>query len=188
MKIGLDFDGVISDCGKLKVNGAKRLYGIDIPHAKFKKEIVIGEKHLTAGQYRELQKTIYGTREFGLSMDPVDGMLQYLPLLVSEDHDIRIVTSRGEMEMEIAKEWSIGLGLKLNFTSVGNKSKAQAVHGLDLYVDDDLDKLEPLVEIVPNLFMFSWGYNDHIDIGSVAKRVASWEELYRTIHTLENGR
>jgi len=36
MKIGLDFDGVISDCGKLKSDGAKKLYGFDIPSAKFK--------------------------------------------------------------------------------------------------------------------------------------------------------
>ena len=41
MKIGLDFDGVISDCGKLKSDSAKKLYGVDIPSAKFKKEIVV---------------------------------------------------------------------------------------------------------------------------------------------------
>ena len=105
MKIGLDFDGVISDCGKLKSDGAKKLYGIDIPPAKFKKEIVVGEKHLTANQYRELQKIIYGTREIGFLMEPVDDVLHYLPLLVAEGHIVLIVTSRWEVELEIAKEW-----------------------------------------------------------------------------------
>ena len=189
MKIGLDFDGVISDCGKLKSDGAKKLYGVDIPPAKFKKEIVVGEKHLTANQYRELQKIIYGTREIGFLMEPVGGVLHHLPLLVAEGHIILIVTSRGEVEIEIAKEWSLLQGLQLDFVGVGyGNSKADAATGLNLYVDDDLDKLEPLVDVVPHRFLFSWGYNAHVDIGTIAKRIASWEELYRAVQALENSR
>src|SRR3989344_4748330 len=172
MKIGLDFDGVISDCGKLKSDGAKKLYGVDIPPAKFKKEIVVGEKHLTAEQYRELQKSIYGTKELGFLMELVDGAHYYISQLVADGHSVLVITSRGEVELKIAKEWSVLQGLKLNFVGVdyGN-SKAGAAARLDLYVDDDLDKLEPLVGMVPNLFLFSWGYNQHIDIGSIAKRI-----------------
>ncbi len=185
MKIGLDFDGVISDCGKLKSDGAKKLYGVDIPPAKFKKGIVVGEKHLTMEQYRELQKIIYGTREIGFLMEPVDGVLQYLPKLVADGYIVLVITSRGEVELEIAKEWSVRQGLQLNFVGVGyGNSKANAATGLDLYVDDDLDKLEPLVGVVPHRFLFSWGYNAHVDVGTVAKRVASWEELYHIIQTL----
>jgi len=184
MKIGLDFDGVISDCGKLKSDGAKRLYGVDIPPAKFKKEIVVGEKYLTAEQYHELQKIIYGTREIGFLMEPVGGVLHYLPRLIANGHAVLVVTSRGEVELEIAKEWSVHQGLRLDFVGVGYRnSKAGAATGLDLYVDDDLDKLKPLVGVVPHRFLFSWGYNAHINIGKVAKRLASWEELYNTIQT-----
>lgn len=188
MKIGLDFDGVISDCGKLKSDGAKKLYGVDIPPAKFKKEIVVGEKHLTAEQYRELQQIIYGTREIGFLMELVDGALHYLPRLVIDGHTVLIVTSRGEVGLGIAKEWSARQGLQLNFVGVGyGNSKADAAAGLDLYVDDDLDKLEPLVGVVPHRFLFSWGYNAHVDVGTTAKRVASWEELYSTIQVLGGG-
>lgn len=179
MKIGLDFDGVISDCGKLKSDGAKRLYGVDIPPAKFKKEIVVGERHLTAEQYHELQKTIYGTREIGFLMEPVDGVLRYLPQLVADGHTVLVVTSRGEAELEIAREWSMRQRLKLDFVGVGyGNSKADAAVGLDLYMDDDLDKLEPLVSVVPHRFLFSWGYNAHVDVGTIAKRIASWNEFY----------
>lgn len=185
MKIGLDFDGVISNCGKLKSDGAKKLYGVDIPPAKFKKEIVVGGKHLTMEQYRELQKIIYGTREIGFLMEPVDGVLYYLPKLIEDGHTVLVVTSRGEVELEIAKEWSVRQGLQLNCIGVGyGNSKANAANGLNLYVDDDLDKLEPLVSMVPHLFLFSWDYNVHVNIGTVAKRVASWKELYRTIQAL----
>lgn len=57
--------------------------------------------------------------------------------------------------------------------------------GLDLYVDDDFDKLEPLVGVVPHLFLFSWGYNAHEEVGTIAKRVASREGLYYAIKHLE---
>lgn len=185
MKIGLDFDGVISDCGKLKSDAAKNLYGLDIPPEKFKKEIVIGEGHLTADQYRDLQKTIYGTREVGFLMEPVAGMLEGIPQLIALGHTLLIVTSRGEVELEIAKEWSVNQGLTLDFIGVGyGVSKASACAGLDIYIDDDLDKLEPLVEIVPHRFLFSWGYNSHIDVRTVAKRIGSWKEFRRTIESL----
>lgn len=178
MKIGLDFDGVISNCGQLKTEGARRMYGVEIPPEKFKKEIVIGEKLLTSEQYRTLQRAIYGTRELGLLMEPVDGVLRFLPLLVAEGHTILVVTSRGDVELQIAKEWSVLRGLQLDFVGVGyGASKADAAIGLDLYVDDDLDKLEPLVGIVPNLFLFSWGYNIHVDTGSIP-RLDSWEAMY----------
>lgn len=185
MKIGLDFDGVISDCGKLKSDAAKKFYGLDIPPEKFKKEIVIGEGHLTAEQYHDLQKIIYGTRVAGFLMEPVSGMLESIPQLLALGHTLLIVTSRGEVELEIAKEWSIRQGLALDFIGVGyGVNKAGACTGLDVYIDDDLDKLEPLVGIVPQRFLFSWGYNSHIDEGRVAKRVGSWGEFCKTIESL----
>ncbi|MEK7114875.1 MAG: hypothetical protein AAB847_00740 [Patescibacteria group bacterium] len=188
MKIGFDFDGVISDCGKLKSDGAKKLYGLDIPPHKFKREVIIEEGILTAEQYRNLQKIIYGTREIGFLMELVDGVLQYISKLLTENHTILIITSRGEVELEIAKKWSLKQGLKLNFVGVGyGKSKAGAAEGLDVYVDDDLDKLEPLIDVVPHRFLFSWGYNANVDTGKIARRVASWKELYDIIHKLEKG-
>lgn len=188
MNIGLDFDGVISDCGKLKSDGCKKLYGVNIPPAKFKKEIVVGEKYLTLEQYCKLQKIIYETREIGFLMEPVEGVLHFLPLLIAEGHTVLVVTSRGEVGLEIAKEWTAQQKMQLNFVGVGyGNSKASAASGLDLYVDDDLDKLEPLVGIVPHRFLFSWDYNSHAEIGDVCRRLASWEDLYRTIKTLGGG-
>lgn len=182
MKIGLDFDGVISDCGKLKSDVTKELYGLDIPPEKFKKEIVIGEGYLTSNQYRDLQNIIYKTREFGFLMKPVAGVLESIPYLLALEHTLLIVTSRGEIELEIAKEWSFNQGLTLDFIGVGyGVSKANACKGLDIYIDDDFEKLEPLVGIVPHRFLFSWGYNSHIEVGTVANRISSWEEFCKTI-------
>lgn len=185
MKIGLDFDGVISDCGKLKSFGAKKLYGIDITPAKFKKEIVVGEGYLTIEQYRELQKIIYGTWKVGFLMQPVNGVLDFLPRLIADGHDLVVVTSRDGTELEIAKKWSIQQGLSLSFIGVGYaNNKAEAARGLDVYIDDDIDKLEPLVGVVKYRYLFSWDYNVHIETGNVAKRIASWSEFYHIISTI----
>lgn len=186
MKIGVDFDGVCSDCGQLKSDAALELYGLVIPPEKFKKELVVGGGILTLEQYHSLQKTIYGTREYGLRMQMVANARARMNRLRARGHTISCVTSRSGPELVIAEEWAGLKGLGLSFTGVGyGISKAAACQGLDVYIDDDLDKLEPLQEIVPHRFLFSWGYNAHIDAGSVARRVSSWGEFDDAIQQLE---
>jgi len=188
MRIGLDFDGVISDCGQLKSDSALKLYGISIPPRLFKKEIVVGEGHLRLEQYRHLQKEIYHGRELGLLMEPVPGVHLFLSKLRDRGHEIVVVTSREPEACEIALEWALSQGLDLELIGVGygnSKAEAAQARNLDVYADDDLDKLVPPTGIVPHLFLFSWGYNEHINEQGIAKRVASWEDLYRIIVTLE---
>jgi len=189
MKIGLDFDGVISDCSRLKSDGAEQLYGLKIPPEKFKKELVVDTGILTLEQYRYLQKQIYGNREIGLKMLPVSGVLEFVPRLRRDGHDLIIVTSRGELESKVAQEWMKLKGLDLPLVWVGGGvSKVEACRGLDVYIDDDLDKLEPLVGVVPHRYLFSWGYNRHIEVPqAIAKRVESWEHFYNEISRLKEN-
>ena len=78
-------------------------------------------------------------------------------------------------------------GLSLPLVAVGGgASKAKACSGLNVYMDDDLDKLEPLVNIVPNRFLFSWGYNSHVWEGNIAKRISSWQDFYKEIEKLKS--
>lgn len=187
MKIGLDFDGVIADCGRLKSAAALKFCGAVIPPEDFKKELVIERGLLTLDQYRELQRLIYGTREWGLTMEPVPDVFTYLETLANR-HDVSVVTSRGEQETEIAREWleMQGKARLISFISVGyGNAKSKALRGYDVFVDDDLDKIEPLIDIVPHRFLFSWGYNRHLSEGDVAQRVESWRELYQRIQELE---
>lgn len=182
MKIGLDFDGVISDCGQLKSNAAKMLYGLDIPACDFKKESIIGGGHMTAAQYAAFQDIIYRTRDAAHFMHPVDGMAESIRRLADDGHTLTVVTSRDGEGLEIAKQWSAEQGLSLDFIGVGHGvSKAGACAGLDAFVDDDLDKLEQLVGVVPRRFLFSWGYNKHLAEEATAKRVGSWQEFCEEI-------
>jgi len=180
MKIGLDFDGVIADNNKLKTDGAKFLYNLDIPSGQFKKEILIKNNILTLEQYRELQRFIYGSERSNLKMDPVDGVLEYLPKIISAGNEILVVTSRSEEAVPFMKTWSESNGLNLDFIALGyGNSKKEATAHLDLYVDDDLDKLLDLT--TPERVLFSWAYNSHFkDLGDI-KRVGSWSELYDLI-------
>jgi uncharacterized HAD superfamily protein len=189
MRIGLDFDGVIADCGRLKSETALRLYGVQIPPADFKKELVISRGLLTLEQYRAMQKLIYETVEAGMKAMPVPEALTYLKPLTKQHH-VQIITSRTENGTEVARQW-LALqdpGLEIEFTSVGpQNSKAEAVNGYDIYVDDDLDKIEPLVEVVPHRFLLSWGYNQHVQEGSIAQRVGSWTDLYKRIAEIDGS-
>lgn len=182
MNIGLDFDGVISDCGRLKAEAAKRMYGIAIHPDNFKTELVVGKGILTLEQYRALQKRIYETVDFAQHMLPVDGVFEYMPRLQEEGHCLSVITSRGEQGCAIARRWMEKHNLSLSLKGVGSGvPKTEACRGLEVYVDDDLDKLQPLVSAVPHRYLFSWGYNQHTHNSAVAERVTSWKELYERI-------
>lgn len=191
MNIGLGFNGVITDCSNLKSFAAMNLYGVIIPPKDFKKEIVIASGILTEKQYCEIQRFIYETKEWGLSMEMVDGEIPvYLNHFDREGHKLVVVTSRDGTALDVAKEWSRRQGIDhyFEFVETGDQSKVEALRGFDLYVDDDLDKLEPLVGIVPQLLLFSRGCNNHGLNEGFAKRVSSWEELHHVIEVYGGAR
>lgn len=120
-------------------------------------------------------------------MEPVPGALELIPRLIASNHLVTIITSRTGTELEVAKTWSIEQGLNLDFIGVGYQmSKAEACAGLDIFIDDDLDKLKPLADVVPNRFLFSWGYNTHIETGTMIQRISSWQELFDKVTRLSN--
>jgi len=75
------------------------------------------------------------------------------------------------------------IGLNFTFIGVGGGvKKIEACRGLDVYIDDDLDKLEPLVGIVPYRFLLTHEYNlteKPRDVG--VERIIGWPALYREI-------
>lgn len=189
MKIGLDFDGVITNCGKLRSDAGKKLYGIDVSPDLFRRDYVVEKGLLTHEQYDDFQQKIYGTRDIGLLMEPVEDAFHYIKLLQKERHHVSVVTSRGEVELGIAKEWSRKHRLSLNIIGVGQKnSKAKALTGFDVFIDDNLDKLIQLIGYVNHRFLFSWGYNHDEEETGIATRIASWKEFYTSIQTLSDGR
>lgn len=179
MKIGLDFDGVISDCLEIKSRFAKKMYGVDIAPHDFKKEIVFERKLLTPEQYRSLQKKIYEDREIGLTINEVPGMIEGIQTLI-KNHEVVIITSRGESSVKIAKEWLGRRKIDLPFISVEYGTDKILAKDCDVFIDDDLEKLLPLVGFVPNLYLFSWPYNQN-DSNPAVNLVNNWEDFLNKI-------
>ncbi|TAL19585.1 hypothetical protein EPN90_03045 [Patescibacteria group bacterium] len=177
-KIGIDFDGVIADTSSLKQEQARLLYGVSIPPHQFKEQLVTGMGILTQPQYRALMRRVCGTREVGLRMAPLPGAVPSLRRLLDGGHRCTVITSREAEELAIASEWCAARGLAPEFVSVGYaKPKVEVARGLDVYIDDDLQKLLPLVGNTPNLFLFHQSYNAHEAEPPEIRRVSSWAEL-----------
>lgn len=179
LRIGLDFDGVFGDCEQLKNDVAEDLYG-------------------TA--YRELQEearcvvrdTAYGDPDRVAVMDPIPDVFQYIAQLKADGHDLVVITSRDGDLLSQAEAWYEQQCAvhpydtpDLSFIGVGyhnDKRTACNEQEVDVFVDDDLHKLEPLVETVPHRFHFINGA-DESDPG-IATPVRHWEELYQHITEL----
>lgn len=180
MKIGLDFDGVIANSHPLKALAAKEKFGVEIPIEQFRKKVVVGTRLLTAEQYREVGVLAMNG---SYPIPPVLDVLVYLPLLLRDRHLLSIITSRTKEALEFAKKWLAEYHLPdLPIQGVGyGLSKAKACEGLDVYIDDDLEKLLPLVGQVRNLLFFSWPWNLHEKQPVGITRVSSWYELYNHV-------
>lgn len=185
LRIGIDFDGVIADCTDLKREQSQRLYGIDIPPHRCKEKFVIEDGLMTREQYRAIMENVCTTRECGLRMRPIEGAIAAIRSLQDRGHSVKIVTSREDEEVEIAREWSRMQGLDVDFVSVGyGKDKTDAVRGMDIYIDDDVYRLRPLEGVVGRLFLMTWEYNRLEEHPPFVERVDSWDDLSQRLEEI----
>ena len=178
MKIGLDFDGVVADVGKLKSSWARELFGLDVDfnNPDLDKKELISKKR----QSELLDFVINDVASFA-HLRPVRGAVTGVKKLVKK-HNVEIITGREGAALEAAKTWLKKHKLDIKITSVGaGNSKRSFVKGLDIFVDDSLINLAEMVKVVPNRFLFSWGYNEEYKEGDTAIRARSWEDLYSRI-------
>lgn len=185
MNIGLDFDGVIANAGLLKSEIAKERFGFWVPPEHFKKETIVTKGLLTVAEYFDFTRSIFGEMKYGTRMKEVPRAIEHIQRLLQLGHQVSVVTSRAQESLEVAKAWCDQKSLQINIEGVGTgNTKAGACSGLDVFIDDDLDKLEPLVEVVPHRFLFSWEYNEHHETGAIAKRVSGWPDFFTAITAL----
>lgn len=181
MNIGLDFDGVIANTHPLKAIVAKERFGVNIPPENFARKNIVGKGILTLEQYIQVGQEVMG----GIYLMPeVADALFYINLLAGEKHSLKVITSRTESMLDVANKWLYDHGLAcIPIVGVGyNIQKTKACKGLDLYIDDDLEKLLPLVGSVPHLLFFSWPWNISEKEPSGIIRVTSWWDIYNYVH------
>ncbi len=185
MKIGLDFDGVFTDCGKHKMNLALKLFHQPIASEDFRKEIVLNNGWLSPDQYQQVQDAVYDSMEYGLDIPEVDKCFDYLKKLLFQGNEAVIVTSRHGLGLEVARTWLLRRGWNLPILNTPHPlPKTELVRGCDVYIDDDLDKLELMIGMVPNLFLMHWGYNSQDVVNGSIKRIYSWADFYEKVNLL----
>lgn len=182
MRIGLDYDGVITDSRELKSKRAQEEYGVRIPVSLFKWHQVVQGGLLTAQQYRDIQRAVHFGETENILAPFLPGLESYLPQLLV-GNEVRIVTGRDGDAARFASSRLRGIGIGIPLTGVGHGvSKRDATRGLDVFIDDDLDKLVDLE--VPHRFLFTHEYNLHERLPEGIKRVYSWEDLYQKIEKI----
>lgn len=184
LNLGFDFDGVFTDCSKLKSYAARTLYNKEIPPEQCNWQHIVNGGILTAEQYRELQRQIYGERAFVSRTEAVPGAISYAQRFQQAGHNVKIVTARTDEWAYLAREWLLERGAHIPLTATRRRDKTEACKGLDLFVDDDLDKLLPLIRTVKHLYLFSWPCNQNTPLPREIQRVRSWYDIHTTIGVL----
>lgn len=194
MKIGLDFDGVIVDSAAMKARQIKSRFGVVLPHAVFHRGSIMrgGAPGITFRQYNEAKRDVYWRAPTASEMIPIPGAIWYANKLADDGHSIFVISSRSRRAARFARSWCKQKRLPLTLVmGVGmdrmDKSEAARKCGLDVFVDNDLEKLILLGSVVRHKFLFTWHNNKHDDVGGVAERVFGWSGLYEAIRRISKN-
>jgi uncharacterized HAD superfamily protein len=183
MKIGLDFDGVITDSDKLKAELAFELFGKKIKPEQANKKYLFSNNVLTKEEYTKVQQYAYINDKFHNRLEEIPGAIAGLRSLL-EKHEIKIITSRDGEALRLAKEWLKARDIECEMSGMGyGVSKHSAMTGEDVFVDDDLPKLEQLKGVVGRLILFNsrgiFAEESAEDI--LVERVSSWDDLLKVL-------
>lgn len=181
MKVGLDFDDVVVRSHMLKSVLAENLFGIKIHPTKFRREWVLESGILTQEQYDHIGRETFSGK---YPLVPARSSVKYINLLQENGHSVEVVTSRSYADKTLppALEWFKAYNLDIHVEGVGHGlSKVEACTGLDLFVDDDIHKLLPLIGVVKNLIHFVWPYDEVTTRVDEVARIRGWDLLYAEI-------
>jgi len=191
MRIGVDFDGVISDCTIVKQMLAKQWYNVNLRPEECTTDIaknIIGKE-----QYERLYKTIE-SGDLALSCSPTPNCAATLGKLIVDGHRIVIVTSldvpkRGYAFEFIKKNkipyhhW-ISLPWRENEKGILERVKKKFIITklyLDVLIDDSYENLEPLIGTGVLLLLFDQPWNRHIKEQKGIIRAKGWSEIYKLL-------
>ncbi len=165
LRLGIDFDGVISDTIAAMIDYASAVHGIDLaPHECL---VPAGPARLGVEAYQALIADAHGT-EYALGMPAIPGALEAIA-----DHGARrdavIVTARGGSAFDHTSTWLARAGLRdvlQDVVSSRGVTKAEVATrlGLDVLLDDVPANPQDLPRsVVPA----SWSavYNDALPVG-----------------------
>jgi uncharacterized HAD superfamily protein len=180
MKIGLDFDGVFCNASKLLKNGANYLFGVDLPENKTIEQTAVKEKILTKKQFKELKSFVFGNISRNLQINPVEDVDTACQTLINRGHQVKIITKRNA-GVQTVHDLCEKIGIEIPIIGMKpGQPKSSVSERFDIFLDDSPNILKDLEGFIPNLFLFSWSYNQDFKSCSV-NRVNSWSEFVQKV-------
>lgn len=184
MRVGLDFDGVISDTIPSMIEFARVTHGLHL--SPLDCVAPDGPAGLGSEVWLRLITDTHAT-PYALSMPPMFGTADGLARL-SDRHEVVVVTARRGGALENTRIWLDHHGLAghvADIVSSAGKTKADIAHelGLALLVDDVIENLHGLCgPVVPVL----WDaiYNRDALVDTWIRRVSGWSDVTDLVRTL----
>ena len=149
-----------------------------------------GVHGITCKKYRKVKTNAFWNKTTAIEIIPVPGAIACINKLHDDGHSIFVISSRSRRSARIADAWCRHKQLPLAEDVIGvgmdrmDKSEAARKYGLDVFVDNDLEKLRLLDGVVRHKFLFTWHNNKNDDVGDVAERVIGWSGLYEAIRRI----
>jgi uncharacterized protein len=181
LSIGLDFDGVIANTPALKSVAAKEVIGKDVEPEEMLARNVIDKNLMTMDEYHALQREVFFENpQWHNFLHAMKGAPEGIKELQNFGHHVTCVTSRTPDAVSLARQWIEKEGMEIEIHDMeghnGKMSVAKEL-GLNVFIDDDPQYLEPMVGQIDNLFLYSWVYNQDYDVGQNITRTGSWSDI-----------
>lgn len=185
MRLGIDFDGTVTDAPGMQRAYAARRWGVELSELQVMRAgagPVLGED-----RYARMGDALWGP--LTAVTPPQADALRILGQLVAE-HEVDIITARHGNEAAFARRWlaARGIDIRVVHTSSQPKIATCARLGIDLLLDDDIVRHgEALLAVGTLPVLYEHPHNREAARPEGMRAVASWtafatlvEELDRT--------
>jgi uncharacterized HAD superfamily protein len=185
MKLGFDIDGVIANFSQPLLQTIKKNYGLSLAEkdiTRFSLSTVLGITHA------EETQLVTDILQQDLPIYP--GAKETLEQLSREGHSIYLLTGRYTPLRELTQTWLKGKGVpynELHLLEMGKKYQVD-IDGLDVIVEDSLEEALEWSSRVKTVLLYDHPYNQTLNVKNLTKRVYSWSEIYREIHSLSGDK
>jgi uncharacterized HAD superfamily protein len=183
MRLGIDFDGTVTDAPGMQRAYAVRRWGVELSELQVMRAgavPVLGEE-----RYASMGDALWGP--LTAVTPPQKGALRVLGRLVA-DHEVDIITARHGNQAAFARRWLAvrGIGVRVVNTSAQPKIEACARLGIDVLLDDDiLRQGEALLAGGTLPVLYEHPHNRDAPRPEGMRSVASWGAFANLVQQLE---
>lgn len=185
MRLGIDFDGTVTDAPGMQRAYAARRWGVELSDLQVMRAgavPVLGEE-----RYAQMGDALWGPLT---AVTPAqEDALRILGQLVSQ-YEVDIITARHGNQAAFARRWlaARGIGVRVVNTSAQPKIEACARLGIDVLLDDDVIRHSDALLAAGTLpVLYEHPHHEGIPRPQGLRAVDSWERFAALIEGLEQA-